>query len=251
VTEKFKREPTTVGYSAVPHGLWTADVSHGARNLLGWLHSHTDTYLESLSVNRCEEVFNSGSVRVWMKELETAGFIKKTKRGQRYVIELIAEPWDTLRRRRHPADTAPRFPRDNPAETAPIEDQIGNQLAIEQSSIARAVPKPLSDHRLLYNAVLEACGMDHDEMTKEARRIAGMRVRELLATGATPDMVPERAENYHAHFENAAMTPAALIKHWAMCANPPRRRTRQTGGMGYLQDRMAQLRADEAKEKDP
>jgi hypothetical protein len=43
--------------------------------------------------------------------------------------------------------------------------------------------------------------------------------------GVSPDVTPEeikrRADNYHRHFLNVAISPYALAKHWARCHAKP------------------------------
>ncbi len=98
---QFEREPLDVGFTMVPHGLWTADLPTGARLLLGWLHSHTDAYLAHLTLNGCREAFRTSSVTDWLGALEVAGFIEITrptvaKRATRF--RLLAKPWQSLDR---------------------------------------------------------------------------------------------------------------------------------------------------------
>ena len=128
MSERFVKQQS--GWSAVPHGLWTADLSHGAKCLLGWLHSHESSYLATLGVNRCEREFGGGGqCRVWLRELTDAGFLSTAKEGGRYTITLLAEPWMALhnrvgnRRAGTRRDTASETVAVGATETAPIEDQ--------------------------------------------------------------------------------------------------------------------------------
>lgn len=41
-----------------------------------------------------------------------------------------------------------------------------------------------------------------------------------VSPDVTPDEIRRRAANYRTHFDGAALTPTALAKHWAVCANP-------------------------------
>jgi hypothetical protein len=128
VSEHFVKQQS--GWSAVPHGLWTADVSHGAKCLLGWLHSHESSYLAALGVNRCEREFGGGGqCRVWLRELTDAGFLATTKEDGRYTITLLAAPWQALHKRDgkrrvgYRRATATETDAVGATETAPIEDQ--------------------------------------------------------------------------------------------------------------------------------
>ena len=140
---EFTRGPMDIGYSQTPHGLWTLiEVSTGARVLLGWLHSHTDTYLASVTVNMARRTLNTSSIASWLRELEAAGFVTVTRgaNGRAVQINLEVPPWVELhQRRRHRAETGPPPPsRDRPAnqaETGPVTgpkparvvNQVGNQ----------------------------------------------------------------------------------------------------------------------------
>jgi hypothetical protein len=87
----------TDNYSKVPHGLWTLDMTYGAKCLLGWLHSHTTAYLSTLSMRRIRGEFGcSGVVAQWIEELEAGGFVTIVGDGKRRRYRLMAGPWDAL-----------------------------------------------------------------------------------------------------------------------------------------------------------
>lgn len=67
--------------------------------LLGWLHSHTDAYLEKLTCNVARRALRTSSVKSWLGELEQAGFLKVAwpeAKGTRISVMLLAEPWEKL-----------------------------------------------------------------------------------------------------------------------------------------------------------
>lgn len=111
---RYERQPRLQdNYTQIPHGLWTAPISYGAKTLLGWLHSHDAAYLSRLTNNRIrEELGASGQVGGWVKELVQAGFIAVEKRGQANRFILLAAPWEALAHRQtdrpeigHPDET--------------------------------------------------------------------------------------------------------------------------------------------------
>jgi hypothetical protein len=135
-------------FSKVPHGLWTCDLSHGAKCLLGWLHSHTSTYLATLTNGRIRAEYGSGgSVNRWIEELEQAGFVQVIVEKNRKRFRLMAAPWDALalrpRREKASDETVRNGPvhngtvrngpangpkwTDNPSEMDPIEDHVEDQ----------------------------------------------------------------------------------------------------------------------------
>jgi hypothetical protein len=98
----IRREPLDLGYGQTPNGLWnTANLTAGARCLLGWLWSHTDDYLASVTERRCEREFRSRQVRVWLRDLETEGYLGRelvpghNPQGQWQYV-LLADPWRRL-----------------------------------------------------------------------------------------------------------------------------------------------------------
>lgn len=114
---EFCRQPLDPGFSGVPHGFWTIPVSRGAAMLLGWLHSHTDAYLEKLTCNVARRALRTSSIKSWLEELEKAGFVKvywPASKGDRITVALLAEPWENLfgpRRNRRAETGSPTAPK--------------------------------------------------------------------------------------------------------------------------------------------
>lgn len=93
-----KGAPRT-GYGQVPNGLWTLPVSMGAKVLLGWLHSHTDDYLATLTVNRCRRALGTSSITAWMEELESVGLVSIERpegKGRSWRFDLDPDAWLAL-----------------------------------------------------------------------------------------------------------------------------------------------------------
>jgi hypothetical protein len=137
---RFQREARVQDhYTVIPHGLWTAPLSYGAKVLLGWLHSHDATYLARLTNNRIrEELGASGSVGGWIRELVDAGFLTVEKRGQANQFILKADAWERLSDRKanqpkngrsHEADKERAEKRSEPADYRPVTSRntVGNQ----------------------------------------------------------------------------------------------------------------------------
>lgn len=151
MTGQFSRKPMDVGFSQVPHGFWTIDVTPGARCLLGWLHSHTDQFLPYVTVNMIRREFRTSSAAKWLNELSRSGFVAIAKGGPGKTdsYELMTEPWIALhQRRRHRAELGSVAPASEPkpahhrAETgsvtepklAHIEDQVEDHVEDQSSS---------------------------------------------------------------------------------------------------------------------
>lgn len=104
--------------------------------LLGWLHSHTDAYLEKLTCNVARRALRTSSIKSWLEELEKAGFVKvywPASKGDRITVALLAEPWENLfgPRRNRRAETG--------SPTAPKPAREGEQ-GEDHSSIPSATP---------------------------------------------------------------------------------------------------------------
>lgn len=96
---EFSRQPLDPGFSGVPHGFWTLEIPKGAQVLLGWLHSHTDQYLEGVTCNVARRALRTSQVVAWLKELQKAGFLiiyPPEAKGERTSYVLLSEPWEQL-----------------------------------------------------------------------------------------------------------------------------------------------------------
>lgn len=96
---EFSRQPLDPGFSGVPHGFWTLELPKGAQVLLGWLHSHTDQYLEGVTCNVARRALRTSQVVPWLKELQAAGFLliyPPEAKGERTSYVLLSEPWEQL-----------------------------------------------------------------------------------------------------------------------------------------------------------
>jgi len=74
----------------------------------------------------------------------------------------------------------------------------------------------------IFESLIAAChGVPANQLTTAETRAARRAARALARIGATGDEVARRARNYRARFPDAALTPAALVRHWSLCAAPP------------------------------
>jgi DNA-binding PadR family transcriptional regulator len=158
VHSEWERESRVIdNYSKVPHGLWTAPMTYGAKCLLGWLHSHSPQYLATLSSKRIQaEMGCSTQVLKWIDELVEHGFVVVVQQGHRHRYRLMAKPWDALAERK---TTAQRLEnnRPEPVEKQPqtgrkttanrlknnhIEEHVEHQREDHSSSLAESNDKP-------------------------------------------------------------------------------------------------------------
>jgi len=95
-----------------------------------------------------------------------------------------------------------------------------------------------------FDALVEACGYDYDEMTKRQRTACAVAAAELVKVDATPDEIHWRATVFRAKHPDAACTPNALANQWAALKTMPTPRGKQ-GLMDRARQRAA-LRAVES-----
>jgi hypothetical protein len=87
--------------------------------------------------------------------------------------------------------------------------------SVESSLVASASPTLASTRSdLLFDAVIDVCGMKSGELTKTARGGLNKALADLRAVQATPDEVHARAVRYRSQYQNCSLTPMALAKHW-------------------------------------
>lgn len=153
----------TDNYSKVPHGLWTADLTYGAKCLLGWLHSHTSSYLATLTARRIRDEFGcSAVVAKWIDELATAGFVEVIPEKNRQRFRLKAAPWDALAARQRPfkrsesdhSDSTPeRHHQPETVEKRPINGQEMTDKRSRNDHIEDHVGDHVEEHTLAHASV--------------------------------------------------------------------------------------------------
>jgi hypothetical protein len=66
----------------------------------------------------------------------------------------------------------------------------------------------------LWDAVMDACGVETTSITSTARGAYQRAVKDLRAVEANPAQVRDRAAVYRLRYREASLTPQALAKHW-------------------------------------
>lgn len=101
-----------------------------------------------------------------------------------------------------------------------IKDQIIDQTKPLASSL-RSEAKATGQVRAqdpVWDAVLAACRINPQALTKTARGACNGAVAQLKAVGATPDQIAAATREFSRRFPGATVTPAALAKHWPLLA---------------------------------
>ena len=94
----------------------------------------------------------------------------------------------------------------------------GNGIGMEGNQIAaNAAPRARNP---VMDALATVGGGKPEEVTQWGPAVAARAEILAVTPDLTPDEIRRRAANYRTHFDGAALTPTALAKHWAVCANP-------------------------------
>lgn len=81
--------------------------------------------------------------------------------------------------------------------------------------VAEVVDHPTKRRDVLWDALMDACGITPSEITASARGGYNRALKNLRDVGARPEQIHERAEVYREMFRGVVLTPTALAKHWA------------------------------------
>lgn len=115
-------------------------------------------------------------------------------------------------------------PREDASTGSRTMDLVPRTVDLGPQTVDLAPAKPSRGSRepdLVWDALMASCGVDSSTITDSMRGGYNRAVSELRKVGATPGEIKRRAENYQARFPDAAMTPMALAKQWAMCDSGP------------------------------
>jgi hypothetical protein len=74
---------------------------------------------------------------------------------------------------------------------------------------------------LIWDAVIEACGLDATQLTQSARGAINKTVQQLKQVNATPQDIHDRARQHLTKWPNVSLTPTSLAKNWAQLQAQP------------------------------
>lgn len=104
----------------------------------------------------------------------------------------------------------------------------------ETEVLLAKTPKKERARDLIFEALLEACGVDYATLTESGRGPINRGVRELKAVDANPEEIHRRASVYRRRYPEITLTPSALVKHWGALND-------SNGGKPSAEQRMAVL----------
>ena len=155
---------------------------------------------------------SSRQVSNHLNSLEGLGLLSRTRQRRqdgtlgRYVYRLIIH--------RKPVTSGNQLPAE--AERTNHRKPASAHKATPRSAtttLASDKPTRARDH--VFEALVDACGLDIDELTSSARGAANKAAKELREIGASPEGIHARARLYVQKWPDAALTPSALAKNYA------------------------------------
>lgn len=101
---------------------------------------------------------------------------------------------------------------DPEAESETNKNKIAPDGAKERFSEKKERPPDL-----LWEAMIEVCGLDGGTPTDRERKAWNGAVKSLRSAGATPGEIRARARCYRARWPGISLTPTALARRWTEC----------------------------------
>jgi hypothetical protein len=102
-------------------------------------------------------------------------------------------------------------------ETQPLSNE--GVLVTNEESLADKPPESVTRKKdTLFETVAEVCGISTGNLTRSSRGQLNKAVKELREINATDEQVRLKAKAYKRQYQNAALTPMALVKHWSSFA---------------------------------
>ncbi len=88
-----------------------------------------------------------------------------------------------------------------------------------KESLAAKPPESVTRKKdTLFETVAEVCGISTENLTRSSRGQLNKAMKELREINATDEQVRLKAKAYKRQYQNAALTPMALVKHWSSFA---------------------------------
>ena len=198
-------------------------------------------YVEDLA----EAAYWDGEPHQFIEALLACGFLDQTEDGrivvhdwEEYAGRLLADrerkrvarekeraarsdtiPVDSPRTVHGQSTDSPRSVHGQSALTIPTIPTVPNPPLIPPSASAPGGTE--GSDEILEELIAVCHGVPAEQLTTAETRAARRAARALARIGATGEEVARRARNYRARFPDAALTPAALVRHWSLCAAPP------------------------------
>jgi len=146
-------------------------------------------------------------------------------------------------------DTLAQPSRDVTEPPAPGAVEVGTGEQRKQEQGKDIAPRPARERDEVWDSLLEACGVDTNQIPSSARGAYNRAVADLKAIGATPNEIRRRAAVFRGQWRDMSLTPTALARRWAECDRPVTTGPAISRNTQLLDAAMERARAAEAQQK--
>ena len=176
-----------------------------------------------------ETGYAESTIRAAVASLERLGFVHVTRTrggraegglGLRNAYRLIEPPDSRRVGRRRVARSTPRPSSKNPptiVEEPPDHRRGSSPTTGPTTGPPKRAPSATRRRDPIFDALVEACGLNYADMTERERRACGVAAAELGRLDPPPDRdaILRRAGRWPEVFGEATCTPNAVARHWA------------------------------------
>lgn len=238
VDEAFYDHPKFDSLSLAEWGLWLSGLAYSNRNRLDGVVRRQ--FVERLRGRKqAAGLVDAGLWSVHPEGFEIHDYLDY-QRSAEQIDELSAKRAAAGRQGgTKKAANAKQIAKQTPTKSLPEED--GEEDRDREPSVLKAsTPSKQRPRDLLYDALVEACRYNPDEITKSMGNRIGVARAQLAALGATPDEVIRRANNARRMgWPNSRITPTSIAANWPALAQVDR-----GGGRASSADDAAERVAD-------
>lgn len=219
------------GWTAIPHGYWTLDLTPTAHRVLGWWWSHSPEFLArlSLSETRRQLGVSQATICAAVQELDDAGFITRSDApGRSTQITVLVDPWKALFGDRGPVQKLNRSSK-KPVQklnTPPVQKlntkgdhslgdhSLGDNSSRSDDRDAASTTPPVIEKTPTRDRHFEAaCDILDIPWDSPDRSIVGRLIKRVKDQGHPPDEITRRGALHLSTFD-FAFTPASFLKRW-------------------------------------
>lgn len=155
----------------------------------------------------------SGEGGVQVASTSPAGGLQADNRADTEPTQSTDRPDAAQQTRRSEHDFTATVPPRNGHDVGPKQAQMTDTDTDTEKTLASG--KPTRPRDLIFEALVDVCGLAPDELTKSARGRVNVAAKELRDIGASPDGIRARARVHRTRWPNAELTPTSLATNYA------------------------------------